>query len=370
MRVGFDGRSYFKGGTGDRTYFRELLPAMLEVSAASHFTLYSREADEDRAAFVAAHSQMSETQVPFSVGWLWNQGAVAPRLRRDGIEVFHAQYLLPFWAPRPMIVSIHDLTFRLFPQWTDPKTRRKMNFLIALAARRATRVLTISQSSKRDLVEQYHLPPKKVVVTSCAVSAAFSPRDPDESRARIAQNYGLRGNYVVGVGLRGARKNAGAAVRAMRRLKASGRWPQGVQLALTGQPIHFPDPEIARYQDEIAFLGYVQDEDLPFLYSGALASFYPSKYEGFGIPPLESMACGCPVVCSNTSSLPEVVGEAGWMLDPLDEEGWETAFETVLSDPAKREGMRELGLVQARKFSWDEAARQTLQVYREAISFS
>jgi glycosyltransferase involved in cell wall biosynthesis len=340
---------------------------MLELSPTSQFTLYCREKDEDRAAFVASHAQMREKQVPFRVGWLWNQGAVAPRLKRDKIDVFHAQYLLPFHAPRPMVVSIHDLTFRLFPQWTPKETRRKMNFLIALAARRASRVITISQSSRRDLIEQYHLPPEKVVVTYCAVSNAFSPRDPQESRALIAQNYGLSGDYVVGVGLRGERKNAGVVVRAMNRLKTKNRWPAGVKLALAGQLVHFPDPEIAACQSEIAFLGYVRDEDLPFLYSGALAAFYPSKYEGFGIPPLEAMACGCPVLSSNSSSLPEVVGDAGWMLDPRDEAGWEAALEAVLHDSKQRAAMREKGLIQARKFSWQTAARQTLDVYREAL---
>jgi glycosyltransferase involved in cell wall biosynthesis len=134
---------------------------------------------------------------------------------------------------------------------------------------------------------------------------------------------------------------------------------------LTGKPNHFPDTEVQQMQDEITFLGFVRDEDLPALYSAATACFYPSKYEGFGLPPLEAMACGCPVLASNTSSMPEVIGDGGWLLAPEDVDSWAEALHQTISDATAREAMRQRGLAQAAKFSWEKTARETLQVYRE-----
>lgn len=365
MRIAYDGRSYHKSGTGDRTYFRELIGAMARMRPADKHTLYYREFDEDREAFAATAANISTLEVPHRVGWWWAQGGVSPRLKKDKIDLYHAQYLLPLTAPCPMVVTIHDITFRLFPEWLPPRMYRLMNILIPLAARVSQRVLTCSHNSKRDLVRHFRLPENKVVVTHLAVPHWYRPMAGDEAAARIREGYGLEGRYLVGVGLRGDRKNPGVVLRAIRQLKEAGRWPRDMQFALTGKPEHFPDHEVQELRDEIKFLGFVKDADLPALYSAATACFYPSKYEGFGLPPLEAMACGCPVLASNTSSMPEVLGEAGWLLSPEDTAGWSEALAQVVGDPVAREEMRQRGLIQAGKFSWEKTARETLAVYDE-----
>jgi glycosyltransferase involved in cell wall biosynthesis len=366
MQVGFDGRSFFSGATGDRTYFRNLIAEMARLEPESKYTLYYRELDADREAFAQEHDNVRTAAVWHRVGWLWGQCAVAPRLRRDGIKVFNAQYMLPPLTPCPAVVTIHDITFRLFPQWNPPHIRRVRNILIPLAAHSAKRIITGSLCAKRDIVRHFKVRPDKVVVTPYAASPKLHPMQTEAAQAHLADRYnGLQSPYILGVGLRGIRKNPGVVVRAMRRLQKEGDWPSGARLALTGSAQDFPDPMIHEQSDHILFLGYVADEDLPALYSAAAACVYPSLYEGFGLPPLEAMACGCPVISSNTSSLPEVVGDAGRLLPPDDESAWASALSQLLTDENSRDNMRRKGLQRAAEFSWERTARQTLAIYDE-----
>ena len=367
MKIAYDARWLFQGGHGDVTYLRNLVGAMARVAPGDEFWLYYREFDTLRESLAAQHANVHTRALKFPVGALWNQCALAPALRRAGMDVLHGNYVLPLRAPRPMVVSIHDITFRLFPEWIAPRPRRLMNVIIPQSARSATKILTGSECTRQDMIKHLGVAPEKIVVTPYAAAPHFTPHDPLDARRRVRELFpALDGRYLAAIGLRGPRKNIGVALRAILQLQARGAWPSDVKLAVAGTREQFPDAEIAKLGDVIEFLGFVADGDLPVVYSAAIASVYPSLYEGFGLPVLEAMACGCPVVGSNTSSLPEVAGNAAVLLPPDDEDAWQIALEKIIGDENHRALLRSRGLERAAQFSWEKCARQTLQVYREA----
>jgi glycosyltransferase involved in cell wall biosynthesis len=371
MNIAYDARTLFHGATGETTYLRSLLRALSHIAPENQLHLYYREFDAEREAVAAHYPNVQTRGLSFPVGALWNHCALASHLASDGMDVLHAQYTLPYRAARPMVVTIHDITFRLFPQWIAPRPRRLMNFLIPLAARCASKVITCSQCSKDDMVRELGLPADKIVVTPYAAGSHFQPHDPQEAHSRVQEAYPeLSNGFIAGIGLRGPRKNIGVVLRAILRLRARGAWPNQMKFAVAGTREQFPDEELAKLQDMIVFLGFVDEALLPYLFAAAQCSVYPSLYEGFGLPVLEAMACGCPVICSNRSSLPEVAGGAGAMLSPDDEEGWANVLESVLHDDNHRATLRSRGLERVREFSWEKCARQTLNVYQEVTGVS
>lgn len=372
MHIAIDARSVFTGGGGDRTYFRNLIGVMAAQSPHDRWTLYAEAHDPDRDTLRGPNVIVADP-LPAPVGALWNMTSLVPRLHKDSVDLLHSQYMLPPLGPVPcpMIVTIHDVTFRLFPSWFPRRANRIQNLLIPRSARRAARVLTGSHSAASDIAQTMDVAATKVVVTPYGIDARYQPASLDAQLA-VCARYSLPARYVVGVGLLRTRKNAVTVLRAMNTLLSRADWPGDAVLALTGDWSGAPDAAAWAEQHPqvkaiVRTLGFVPDADLPALYTGAAASVYPSLYEGFGFPPLEAMACGCPVASSNVSSLPEVVGTAGLLLAPQDVPGWADALFRLLHDERECERLRRLGLAQAAQFSWERTARQTLQVYREVV---
>jgi len=303
--------------------------------------------------------------MPFRIGALWKQLALSPHLKRSGAEVLHSQYVLPPCPPIPSVVTIHDISFAFFPQWFPPRARRIMKVLIPLSARVAKVVLTGSQCSKRDMVRWWRIDADKIIVTPYAASAALRPMDATAARAQVQAQFGLDEPYILGIGLRGARKNLEVVLRALEIIEQRRAGSLDIALALAGTAAEFPAVAASSVANRVRFLGFVPQASLRALYAGAMVAVYPSFYEGFGFPPLEAMSCGCPVLSSDRASLPEVVGDGGQLLAPDDAEAWAQSLQTLLEEPAAREQWRERGLKQAARFSWDRAVRQTWDVYQQ-----
>ncbi|HJZ49219.1 MAG TPA: glycosyltransferase family 1 protein, partial [Roseiflexaceae bacterium] len=268
------------------------------------------------------------------------------------------------------VVTIHDMTLSLLPQYHPWRKRLVVRPLIPLIARRAARIITVSEHARADIVRLLRVPPDRVVVVPEAAAAMFHAASAEE-QARVRARYQLDRPYVLYVGTLEPRKNLVRLIRAWHSL-----WSRGAiahQLMLVGGR-GWQDAAIyatiARIDcgDALRLAGYVPTEDLPALYSAADAFAFPSLSEGFGLPVIEAMACGTPALISTAPALRELAGDAALAVDPCDEQALADALERLLSDAALRADLRARGLRRAGAFSWDRAARRTLAIYQEAIA--
>jgi glycosyltransferase involved in cell wall biosynthesis len=300
---------------------------------------------------------------------LWEQVLQPRALHRAKVDLLHhPAFVGPLASACPFVITVHDLSYLFFPQGFRALNQRYLQIFTRLSVRRARRVIAVSESTKRDLVQQYGLSPGKVDVVYNGVDTAYRPL-PANKVAAFRSGEGLPQRFILFVGTLEPRKNVVRLVEAYASLP-KGRPP----LMLVGGKGWLYDEIYARVEalglaGEVRFVGYVPAEVLPWWYNAADLFVYPSLYEGFGLPPLEAMACGTAVISSTASSLPEVVGQAGLTIDPTDSEALATAMEQVLADREMQEDMETAGLVQAQKFSWEQTARQTVESYRHALAF-
>ena len=285
--------------------------------------------------------------------------------------VYHEPNFLSFRTPLPTVVTIHDLSILRYPE-THPRDRVAfMTRRLGESIRRADCVISDSEYGRQEILAEYKLPPEQVVSVLLAAGSGFSPV-PADRLPSVLEPFGLQPQkYILSVGTLEPRKNLTAAIKAYARLPEAVRAEMPLVIAgMKGWRTDGLDREVAALIDkgQIRRLGYVPDEALPALYSGARVFVYPSLYEGFGLPPLEAMACGAPVIVSNRSSLPEVVGDAGLQVDALDVDGLAEAMSQVIEDDALHTALQQRGIERAKDFSWRRCAEETLAVYRRVVT--
>jgi len=266
------------------------------------------------------------------------------------------------------VVTIHDVF-----AWSCPGTSTLLEVLIyrywlPRVLPRADAVITISQASKADIMHYLRIPTHKIHIIYRCVSERYQPVSPSDI-TRVRARYALPPGYILFVGSVEERKNLRRLLQACARLWQAGERRPLVIAGARRRKYHSTMQTLRELDIEqhVIFTGYVPEADLPALYSGADLFVFPSLYEGFGLPPLEAMACGTPVVCSNAASLPEVVGDAAITVDPYDVEGLAEAMQRVLTDTGLREELREKGLARAKRFTWERAAKETIAVYRKVL---
>jgi glycosyltransferase involved in cell wall biosynthesis len=280
-------------------------------------------------------------------------------------DLFHAtEHLLPPLRGVPTVLTVHDMIFKLFPEHQKRLNYWYLNATMPLYCRRADAIITVSESSRRDIIAHYGLDPAKVTVVYEAPAPEFVPASQAAVEA-ARQRYGLPERFLIHVGTIEPRKNLTRLVEALQRLRDAGLT---IPLLVVGgkgwlYEGFFKRLEALEVRDAVRFPGYVPSADLPVLYSAATLAVMPSVYEGFGLPVLEAMACGTPVISSRSSSLPELGGEAACYFDPYDVEEMASTIRAVWTDGEQRAEMREKGLAQAAKFSWARAAEETLAIY-------
>lgn len=350
--------------TGTERYALNLLSALWPLCQAHGHTatFYLREPDR-----LGALPPTAPTQV-IGPPRLWTHWALARALHtRPPSALFVPAHVLPLpqvMRPAfPMLVTVHDVGYRHFPHAHPVRQRLYLELGTWFSARGAAGVLADSHATARDLTRFYGTPAEKIHVVYPGRDEALAPTDPTPVRAK----YGLT-DYVLCVGTLQPRKNILRLLEAWQALD-----PPGVNLVLAGRAGWLAQAITQRVADlhpRVRWLDSVPDADLPGLYSGALALAFPSLYEGFGFPALEAMQCGAPVLAANTSSLPEVVGEAAVLIDPLDMADLVRGLRAVLADETLRARLRAAGLVQARRFSWARAATETFELLLSACSAS
>lgn len=367
MRIAIDAHMIGERETGNETYTLNLIRGLLAQDDENQYLLYTTHPEvlrarlpSEKARIVSLWPTASLLRIPLAMPLM---------VRKQDVSLLHVNYIAPPYSPCPTVVTVHDLSFLLFPHFFTPRDRLLLSTLVPMSVQRAAKVIAVSQRTKEDLLEHYHLPEDKVAVTYEAASEVFRPLEERSVLTQWRERYGLHRPFILTLGNLQPRKNMVRLVMAYDRVRKRGFTHQ---LVIAGQA-HWRSSEIYRaveehgLEDEVLFTGYVPDSDLPLLYNAADLFVLISLYEGFGLPVLEAMACGIPVVASRTGSLPEVVGEAGLLVDPLDIEGISEAMAEVLSHPHLASQLKDRGLKRAANFSWHKTAKQTLDVYREVV---
>jgi len=377
MHIGIDAHAIGAQQGGNETYIRNLLKALAEVDGTNHYTIYlanAQAAAEWRDGFAKQHPNFSIRQIPQPTPLVRVPAFLAYELRRRPVDVLHVQYTAPPFCPAPVVATIHDLAFEHFPETFTRRGAFQLKLTVRRTAQRAARIATVSEYSRQDLLRTYRLPPEKVAVTYNGLETHFTaePQSADEA-ARSNQRFGITRDYILAVGSLQPRKNLVRLIRAYARLRNE-QHGFNHQLVIVGRKLWLHHEIFAaaaqvlkpRWADDVVLTGYVADEDLPPLYRAAALFVYPSLFEGFGLPPLEAMACGTPVVTSNSSSLPEIVGDAALLIDPYNEAALADAIWRAANDEALRIRLRAAGLARAGRFTWRAAAEKTLQLYQES----
>jgi len=359
MRVGLDLHTVTGLMQGSRTYI-DALARSLTAIGGNDYLLYLP--DPATADYPGGEPR------PVPAGRARRLLAFGRALRRDRAELFHGQYLAPPLLPCPCVLTVHDILHESHPQFYPGGLRRLMSLLYPASARSAAAVITGSEFSRREIAARYHVPDERIHVTPYAADASFAPVPPERAR-QAAAKYGVHGPYILFVGRIEPRKNIPGLVEAFSLLAADGAMRHTLVVAGMMDELFkdFHARTTARFGSRVRFTGKVEPEDLPALYAGADLFAYPSFAEGFGLPPLEAMACGAPVVASNTTSIPEVTGDAALLVDPADTAGLARAMRRLLDDRELNRALRAAGLARSREFSWERTARQTLRVY-ESVS--
>ncbi len=304
---------------------------------------------------------------------LWEQTVQPWAVRRLRAEVYHSlAFVTPVWGTDiPQVVTVHDLSFVRFPDTLPPWKARYLRWFTRLSLRRASRVIAVSESTRQDILRWLALPPDRVVTVPNGVDPHFRPLPRADVEA-WRRRQGLPERFVLYVGTLQPRKNLETLLRAYARWReqAPASW-RGVPLVLAGATGWYADT-LFRLVDAldlrpwVRFPGYIPAADLVYWYNAATVFVYPSRFEGFGLPVLEAMACGTPVIAAKATSLPEIVGTAGILVPPDDVEGWRQALDKALRDEDMRRILAQAAQERARRFSWERTARETLAVYRGA----
>lgn len=368
MRFSVDAHAIGQRLTGNETYIRNLLRCFASLDAESEFIAY--------IAHPSARANLPQSvatrMVPVNPYRRLGYG-LALELRRDRPDLLHVQYTAPLFPGNvPLIVSVHDVSFLSHPQYFTPFRRRQLRITVRRTVRRAQKVLTVSEFSRRSIIDAYRLPEDKVVVMPNAASSRFRPIAREAASASVRARFGIHGPFLLTVGDLQPRKNHLGLIRAFDDvMRAHPDWQH--QLVLVGKETWFSPvihQAVARspFAHRIVFTGFVSDDDLAALYGSCEMFVFPSFYEGFGLPILEAMACGRAVACSNTSAIPEVADSAALLFDPSSVPEMARAIRDLLVDPALRARMERLALARAAHFSWERTARETLDVYYEVAS--
>jgi alpha-1,3-rhamnosyl/mannosyltransferase len=309
----------------------------------------------------------------YGVARVLQQRQFTKGVKRVRPDLYHEPNFLAYRFDGPSVITVHDLSWIRYPE-THPIARvRAMDKYFQPGLERASLILTDSEFVKRELIEVFGVQPGRIRPVLLGVEALFHPRSADETRTVLDAHGLVHGQFLLAVGTLEPRKNLAVALRAFMQLapQLRKRFPL-VLVGMKGWHTSALEQQIAPLVDagEIRLLGYLPREDLATIIAGATTLIYPSIYEGFGLPPLEAMACGVPVIASNVSSLPEVVGDTGLMIDPQDVEGLASAIERLVNAPELRQALSQKALQRSATFTWSRCVEQTVDAYRAVLTKS
>jgi len=377
MRIGIDYTAAVRQGAGIGRYTRNLIRTLADLDAKNQYKLFVAGGWGRGDGLGSWPINFSICSVPLSDRWvsvLWQRLRLPLPIQAltGPLDLFHSpDFVLPPTGQAPAILTVHDLSFLRVPQFFVPGFRGYLEAAVARAVKRARHILADSDSTRRDLIELMAVAPERISVLYPGVEPRFQPVQDTEVLERVRVSYSLPEQFILGLGTLQPRKNFHGLIEAFRWLLATRggeREIANLHLVIVGGKGWMYEDTLAQVEhhgleERVHFLGFVADGDLPALYDLASVFAFPSWYEGFGLPVLEAMACGTPVVAANNSSLPEVVGRAGLMIDAGDSEALADALGQLLKDQELRSRLVYAGWQQARNFTWEAAGRYLLNVY-------
>jgi glycosyltransferase involved in cell wall biosynthesis len=370
LHIAIDAHSVGTQLGGNESYATNLIEALAEIDQTNLYTLYvtkpvAIERFKNRWPNFQVRQTLPHTplvRIPLTL---------STELRRHPVDLLHVQYTAPPFAPCPVVTTIHDLAFEHLPETFNRRSWMQLRLTVRRTARRAAHIITVSDYSRRDISRTYGIDPELITVTPEAAPLNFAPITNETELRRIRETYGIQGDYILSLCSIQPRKNLVRLIEAyscLRRVSPEVKLPQLVLAGKRGwlENETFRAAERDALGRDILFTGYVPEHDLVGLYSGAICFVYPSYFEGFGLPVVEAMQCGVPVIAGNRTSLPEIVGEAGLLFDPFDTAELVKALTRVLDDSAYRAELRIKGLERAKDFNWKTTAQLTLKAYQRA----
>jgi len=366
MRIAIDASTLSTQG-GPRAYVIGLLDALGRIDTENEYLVFYND-PLHLGRFPWAREIVLPGKSPLCR--LWREHVALPlACSREKVDLLHGpKSAVPYWSPCPTLVTLHDLIPITHPETETRAAQLYWRLQIPIAARRASFIITDSDHARREIVEMFGIDDQRIAVTPLGYPPAMDdPPDPVRAAA-VRQRYGLPDSYILYVGTIQPRKNLDMLIEAYARLRGEGSTTQ--KLVIVGRKGWLYDTLFARItalglEGDVIFTGFVPDEELPHLYDGASLFVYLSLFEGFGLPPLEAMSRGVPVVTSNTTSLPEVVGDAGITVSPRSLDEVVEGMRRVLCDAALADRLRQAGRARARHFSWERTAEKTLALYRQ-----
>jgi alpha-1,3-rhamnosyl/mannosyltransferase len=372
MRIGLDGFPLASPKTGVGHYTHELARALARISPEDSFELISplrfSEGITTEMDSIPNLRLVSARTNRITRRW-WGIG-LPGYVRRAGLDLFHGtNYEVPLWSRNRNVITVHDLSIFLHPEKHEPHITRRARRRLPIMLRAAAKVITPTEAVKRELADRFRINPDRIVVTPEAPRRSFSRATPDEC-APVLRRLDIEAEFILFVGTIEPRKNLVTLVRSFEQLLS--RTSLRPQLVIAGGPGWLReefDHSIARsnFGDRLRLTGYLADDDLRALYSSCKVFVYPSLYEGFGLPPLEAMACGAPVIASRISALHETLGDNALLVPPLDVDELTNALERLLRDESELSHLAERGHEHVTGFSWEETARLTLDVYKKLL---
>lgn len=355
MKIGIDIQTTLGQKTGFGNYVLNMVEQFKRVGGDHEYVLIAPNEERDLSA---------------PKRFWWDQWTLPIKARQAGVSILHQPaFSAPFLFAGKVVLTVHDLIAIFYGQDIPFWSRQYFGRWMPFSYRRADAIICISEHTKKDVIRVLGLPEEKITVTYLAAGSQYHPVRSKVATGRITQKYRLTQPYLLHVGTVNPRKNLEFLVKVFAEVVKS---MPSYKLVITGKKGWYSEGlfklvQLLGLTDHVIFTGYIDDRDKPALYSGASLFLFPSLYEGFGLPLLEAMQCGVPVISANGSSMPEVAGRAGILLPPDDINGWVKTTRRVLASAKLRQTMVSQGLVQAKKFSWSKTARETVKVYESLM---
>lgn len=372
MRIAIDAHAIGSRLGGNETYVSELLASLLSTSTDHTFIPYFAD-EKARAEWVRRFPGLESYVFRRASTWARLSHELTLRTKADRVDLLHVQYSGPLINAVPLVTSVHDTSYRMFPDFFSRMERYLLSHSISRTMAKASKVITISETSRKDIETYHHMDPAKIEVTYLGYdNLRFNSQKNKERIALVRERYSITTPYVLTVGNLQPRKNLVTLLQAFEKLVATTpEMPH--RLVLVGKAGYrhstiFDTVEQSFIRERIVLTDYVPLDDLPDLYRGADLFVYPSLYEGFGLPIVEAMACSVPVVTTTGGALPEIAGGAATLVEPKDVDAMARAMKDILSDWILAKSLRELGTARAREFSWQRTALQTLAVYKAVMT--